>query len=395
MLNNHLPSLEIARYELSLRAKVSVTLPPFLGSTLRGAFGHALKKTVCVAPHRDCERCMLVDRCIYPYLFETPVPSDVPQLQGQKNAPHPFILTPPFLDDSLHRIWRAPLQKSAGKQASVVATAGGTTGHIDTVVSGHRQKDSAAFINRAAFRCESEAVAVEKRHFKAGDTFRFGLTLLGQAIEQLPYVVYAVSEMARRGLGVNHAPFALVDVWSINQTGKRQLIYSSATQRFTALDSERYQLHELVNTRLRSLTDARQENLETTDSLTLRFVTPTRIRVQNNLQLDMSFELLVKNLLRRISMLIAVHGNDRMQVDFRGLIERAQSVKKVAERLHWNDRERYSNRQQTKIKLGGFVGEIDYQGEAIAEYLPLITAGELLHIGAGTGFGLGKYTIIK
>ena len=108
---DHLPPMEIARYEINLRAKERTTLPPFLGSTLRGAFGHALKDAVCVMPHRNCERCMLVDRCLYPYLFETPVPDGISQLRGQKNAPHPFILTPPFLNNLPRRIWRRPQQE--------------------------------------------------------------------------------------------------------------------------------------------------------------------------------------------------------------------------------------------------------------------------------------------
>lgn len=381
------PALEIARYEISLCARAQVTLPPFLGSTLRGAFGHALKKTVCVAPHRDCERCMLVDRCSYPYLFETPVPVDVPQLRGQKNAPHPFILTPPFLSNSSRRTWRAPLEKRANHQASVAASVGGAARRTDALVSQDGQKTSVALLNRGAFQCEVEPAVVEKRQFKAGDTLRFGLTLIGRAIEQLPYVVYAVSEMARRGLGADRAPFALVDVSSIDEADEKRLVYSNAEGRFASLELERSELRELVSARL--------EGLEKRDSLKLRFVTPTRIRIEGDLQANLSFELLVRSLLRRISMLIAVHGKAKMEVDFRGLIDRAQSVKKVAERLRWDDWERYSNRQQTKMKLGGFIGEVEYRGEAIQEYLPLIIAGELLHIGTGTSFGLGKYEIVK
>jgi len=74
---------------------------------------------------------------------------------------------------------------------------------------------------------------------------------------------------------------------------------------------------------------------------------------------------------------------------------RAASVKKCGESLQWDDWERYSNRQQTSMRLGGFVGEIEYRGEAIKDYLPLIAAGELLHVGAGTSFGLGKYEIVR
>jgi CRISPR/Cas system endoribonuclease Cas6 (RAMP superfamily) len=45
------------------------------------------------------------------------------------------------------------------------------------------------------------------------------------------------------------------------------------------------------------------------------------------------------------------------------------------------------------MKLGGFTGEIEYAGGAIEEFMPLVIAGEMLHVGAGTSFGLGKYDV--
>src|SRR5882724_732634 len=96
MLPEDFAALDLSRYELRLRAFDAVGLPAYLGSTLRGAFGHALKDAVCVMPHRNCERCMVADRCGYPYIFETPPPQDLSLLRGQQCVPHPFILTPPI-----------------------------------------------------------------------------------------------------------------------------------------------------------------------------------------------------------------------------------------------------------------------------------------------------------
>ncbi|HDZ02552.1 MAG TPA: CRISPR system precrRNA processing endoribonuclease RAMP protein Cas6 [Nitrospirae bacterium] len=58
--------------------------------------------------------------------------------------------------------------------------------------------------------------------------------------------------------------------------------------------------------------------------------------------------------------------------------------------LKWYDWERYSARQETKMKMGGFVGEITFEGD-IEPFMPILKAGEVLHVGKGTGFGLGKY----
>src|SRR2546423_14245363 len=93
-------SLALSRHRFRLRALDPTPLPSFLGSTLRGAFGHPLKDAVCVMEHRDCERCLVAERCVYPYLFETPAPPGLPLLRGPRQAPHPFVLiTPSGLSD--------------------------------------------------------------------------------------------------------------------------------------------------------------------------------------------------------------------------------------------------------------------------------------------------------
>ncbi|MBU2578468.1 CRISPR system precrRNA processing endoribonuclease RAMP protein Cas6, partial [Patescibacteria group bacterium] len=44
----------------------------------------------------------------------------------------------------------------------------------------------------------------------------------------------------------------------------------------------------------------------------------------------------------------------------------------------------------TRMKMGGFMGEITFEGD-IDPFMHLIKAGEILHVGKGTSFGLGKY----
>ena len=354
MISLDFAPIELSRYELRLRARGVSDLPAFLGSTLRGAFGHALKEAVCVMEHRDCERCMVADRCIYPYLFETPAPPDVRQLRGQQRAPHPFILTPPVPDFETRRVWSVPAADATGQSTATMRTV---------------------------------APSEQRRRLAAGDELEFGLLLMGRATEYLPYIVYAVSEMARRGLGANRSRFELSDVSLIDGTGAKKVIYSGESQRITVPKEAVSNLSDLVQSRL-DQTDAR-------DRLKLRFLTPTRIRVEGDLQTGLSFELLARNLLRRISMLAAVHGRAPLELDYRALIERAATVMTHSSELRWRDWERYSNRQKTKMKLGGFAGEIEYEGECMGEFLPLVIAGEILHVGAGTGFGLGRYEIAE
>ncbi len=87
-----LPILPISEFRFEFHQEERTTLPTFAGSTWRGAFGHALKCTVCVVRDTACTDCMLYRSCAYPYIFETPPPPDAAKMRHYTNAPHPFVL---------------------------------------------------------------------------------------------------------------------------------------------------------------------------------------------------------------------------------------------------------------------------------------------------------------
>ncbi len=70
-------------------------LPAYTGSMFRGAFGTALKHAVCVTRTYDCPSCILKERCLYPYVFDTPPPSGTRVMRKYTSAPHPFVFDPP------------------------------------------------------------------------------------------------------------------------------------------------------------------------------------------------------------------------------------------------------------------------------------------------------------
>ncbi|MFL6260778.1 MAG: CRISPR system precrRNA processing endoribonuclease RAMP protein Cas6 [Thermoanaerobaculia bacterium] len=58
-------------------------------------------------------------------------------------------------------------------------------------------------------------------------------------------------------------------------------------------------------------------------------------------------------------------------------------------RVTW---ERWSQRQNTAMKLGGLVGTLTLEGD-LAPFAPLLRAAEILHAGKGAVFGLGKIEV--
>jgi CRISPR/Cas system endoribonuclease Cas6 (RAMP superfamily) len=82
-------------------------LPAYPGSAWRGAFGHALKKTVCVVRSTPCNQCILKNACAYSYIFETPPPTNAEKMRKYTAAPHPFVLRFPqttALADSVYTL---------------------------------------------------------------------------------------------------------------------------------------------------------------------------------------------------------------------------------------------------------------------------------------------------
>lgn len=452
--------LTVARFDVRLRALEPVSLPPFLGSTLRGALGHALKQAVCVVDHNDCSRCPVAPQCVYPRFFETRVPPGIEHLQGQQYAPLPFILEPPIVRNPLKRVWRLPARLLEKADLAASHTGQHGAGAQRTITTFECLPDEAARDDAVSARKPSIVSSVvlpdQAKKWNAGEDLSFGLTLLGQAIEFLPYIIFAIASMARRGLGADRSPFELKEIRLKRARNATELIYPGEDSSLTVHSSVDCPLSELISERLTNLRsqaanaedariphlaaqlpsrtideaiaerldelraailnasvsgqrdqltwaietgcecengDSREQSSKREPRLKLRFLTPARIRVQGDLQTTLPFELLIRSLLRRISALSSVHGRSHLDLDYRGLIWRARSVRTCRSLLKWWDLGRYSNRQNEKLKVGGLIGEIEYEGGSLDEYLPLLAAGEFLQIGTGASYGLGRYVI--
>jgi hypothetical protein len=310
--------IDIGQFVLKLKALDEIHLPAYKGSTLRGGFGYALKEVSCALKRQDCKTCMLRDRCVYLYLFETPPPPDTEMMRLYPTAPHPFIIEPP---------------------------------------------DNGA------------------RIVPQGGDFEFGLTVIGRALEYLPYFIYAFLHLGDKGLGSGKGRFVLQDVGAISSNGFKS-IYQ--TQNQSLKKPNPYPTSQTIDALCEGFRSARQINIA--------FRTPTRIKSEGRLTGEPEFHNLIRSLLRRLSAISYFHCGRKLDMDFKGLIERAHLVERVSSDLQWHDWDRYSSRQKQKMTLGGFLGEATFKGD-FWEFLPLLTWGEVLHVGKAASFGLGRYTI--
>lgn len=221
----------------------------------------------------------------------------------------------------------------------------------------------------------------QRQHYGIDDRLDFDLVLIGRAVEYMPFFIFAFEEVGRVGVGKNKGQYSLEKVIGMNN-GEKALIYNGKSH-------FRDDFHTIDSREIMS-----QGELSNSQSVKLRFLTPARIKYNGKLLSDANFEIVIRNLLRRLSSLAEVHCGEKWELDWKGLIERTKEIKTVHSDLVWKDWERYSQRQDKKLKMGGFLGEITFEGD-MNEFMPFIKLGEYLHIGKGTVFGLGKYEIMS
>ena len=291
-----LPTIPHLRLEVTLRAEEPAMLPAFHGSMLRGAFGHALRRSVCsMGPAQGCETCTLRRPCIYTRIFESFVEGEPPPfLRGIDQAVRPYLFEP---------------KGGAGR-------------------------------------------------LEPGDPLRFDLLLFGQAVDLQAYAVLAIRRMAQSGLGSGRARFRLDHI---------EMRESPALQEAPLPDGP----------------------------VTLRFVTPLRLKIRDQLADRFRFRDLAFHMLRRTLELAHTHvPGAPVDWSFQPLLRKADAVQATAADLRWHDWERWSQRQQTRMKLGGVVGTLTLDGD-LSPFTSLLRTAEVIHVGKGTTFGLGKMEVLS
>ena len=91
----------LARYRLDFTTEQPIHLPEYAGSALRGAFGHALRRTACVTGQSTCVGCALHRSCPYPAIFESPPPLGYTR-RVYSQVPQPFVIEPPPWGERAH-----------------------------------------------------------------------------------------------------------------------------------------------------------------------------------------------------------------------------------------------------------------------------------------------------
>ncbi|MHB8353698.1 MAG: CRISPR system precrRNA processing endoribonuclease RAMP protein Cas6 [Burkholderiales bacterium] len=217
---------------------------------------------------------------------------------------------------------------------------------------------------------------VEDQHIAPDDTYPLGLMLVGRANAHLGYLIHALAEAGRRGVGTGRQSLILEQVAQKTDAGRDTIIYTAGGTLGAHAPQEwpcppvPSQVRMLFETPLRL---RRQET----------YLGPTTLR----------FADLFGALLRRISMLTYFHSETPLVTDFAGLVRAAEGIGFTETEFVWQDWTRYSGRQKTLLEMGGVIGSADLVGSDIAPFWPYLWLGQWVHVGKGTSMGLGRYRL--
>ncbi|RIL11357.1 hypothetical protein DCC79_05090 [bacterium] len=233
---------------------------------------------------------------------------------------------------------------------------------------------------------------VPQTAYAPGETLSFDMLLVGRGIGELTHYVRAFDDLGEMGLGVRRARFDVARVLSMNLWGREAALLRDGAGDGRPVAADRRVIADADAIVARAETMPRER-------LTLRFLTPTRIKHAKAFVGDpdgpvpeLEFHMLVRALLRRVSALASCHCGADWQVDFRGVIAAAERVRLVQSSLLWVDERRYSTRQHQDMHLGGLVDTVTYEGD-LAMFRPLLAAGEQVHVGKAAVFGNGRFVV--
>ncbi len=297
-------------YTLEFSAESDGNLPVFPGSAFRGAFGHALKRLVCVMRHRPCCGCPLEMSCLYTTIFETRATINSVEAKRYDRPPLPFVL-------------------------------------------------------KVSFQSE--------RKFYKGSKLLMGINLYGKSMAASPFILRAIEEAGKYGLGSSRLPFKLENIYI---EGKNE----------NWKPGQKYPKHFAMG-----------EPKVSTANIQWRLTTPMRLRsggkpVDHNKLRPQDIAMPV---FRRLVLLTQHYGEPNHFIVSESMKQSAGLLRFTNLDLHWKTLQRYSSRQSSTHSVSGLIGTLGLDYSKAPEWGPILAWAPIIHIGKGTSMGLGRIEVIK
>lgn len=331
--------LPFTKIKTTFSASNAFHLPYFAGTAIRGILGRAMFDTVCINPHiKNCTNCPDTQSCSYAYVFKSHLVSvnrPVPFQDGNKPMDKIHTL-PPIKTEAPHpfvlsRI--SPEQGSIKKESCIeieYTLIGTAIQYLYTFMQTLLHFPDYPFANRGKIQMDK----IEEIHYDQQDTYSL-------------------------------------------------LLYQDGEWKNTSVQPYRLQAEQYIL------------DPDLTYNTKITFLTPVRIQHQGKITSQLSYSILLKSLIRRVQMLDLFYGAgdyEPVAKHLLDILEKSTLLPKTRTALHPVQVNRYSHRQNKHIHQPGMLGWIAFK-KVPAMFIPLLKLGEIIQVGKGTSFGLGRYRL--
>jgi hypothetical protein len=210
------------------------------------------------------------------------------------------------------------------------------------------------------------------------------LSLYGPAWRTYGWALAGLRHALTAGLGKAREPWRIDRVFKVDASGlRRQLCSGDLTGMPAFLEPDSLSL------------TADRELLP--EPVAVEFLSPTRLVREGRLlprDAPVTLELLVARILDRFRDLYGEGASDSLRPAARAEIEAAAArVRLTRAETRWIEVRDYSARTRSELRLGGLTGRLWY-AEPASRFLPLLRAGELLHVGKNPTSGCGRIRVV-
>jgi hypothetical protein len=222
------------------------------------------------------------------------------------------------------------------------------------------------------------AAALDGCRFQQGALFPIDVHVFDVAEPVLEYLVMVFLRLATEGIGAGRGRIDLRRVHALGADGKPSAcVYEEGR----GTDSSR---RDLIQLPLLS------DDSAPVQTATIRFQTPTELKSRGEVLRSAPFWAVFARARDRVATLASLYTDSlvELDIDFHGMARRAAAVRTVRSGLRWLDASRRSSRTGQVHPLGGFVGDVEYEGE-LAEFLPILRAAYWTGVGRQTVWGKG------
>jgi hypothetical protein len=210
----------------------------------------------------------------------------------------------------------------------------------------------------------------------AGDSFYLDAHVFDLHQPTLIHFRAALSRLAEKGLGPGRGRAELERTEQLDVADVAHAVWETSAAPIVAnLEPEPCPIESMV------------------ESVTIRFQTPTELKSAGGLAERPLFPILFGRLRDRISTLRSLYGAGALDIDFKGMGERAARVELRRSDLAWEQVKRKSGRTGQVHPIGGFTGEAEYAGP-LGEFLPWLRAARWVGVGRQTVWGKGDVRVL-